>query len=257
MIDSLPLPSADHGHRAFWRATAVARTEAGRYAPAVVSIGIALILALGLRRVVDPTGLFLVGVAIATWSRGWQAGLLAAALATITVDYFFTPPLYSVTVSPTEFPRLAVFVVCALAVNWASDARRIAADRARRESERELAAVFDEAPIGIALIDATGHAFKTNRKLRQMLGYTQGDFRRLSFTKMIHPPGVESDWNLFAELAHGKRHSYQLEKRCVTKSGRMLWTHMTVSLVRSDHGEPQFGIALVAEREEEKREAIH
>jgi len=248
MIDSLPLVTADRRHTAPWKHLAgTVRAEVGRYSPAVACIAAALLLALWLRGTVDPTGLFLVAVAIATWSRGWPTGLLAAGLATITVDYFFTAPLYSISVTRAEVPRLVVFVLCALAVNWASDARRVAAERARRESERQLAALFDEAPIGIALIDAAGHAFKTNRRLQQMLGYSAGEFQRMSFTKVIHPPGVESDWNLFAELAHGKRHSYQLPKRCIAKNGRMLWADVTLSLVRTDDGDPLFGIALVAE----------
>ena len=249
MIDSLPLVSAGRRHRGLWKlAKRLLRVESDRFGPAVASVALALPVALVLRHTIDSTTIFLVAVAAATWSRGWQAGLLAAILATITLDYFFIPPLYSIDVNAADVPQLVVFVLCALAVNWASDSRRVAAERARRESERQLAALFEDAPIGIALIDAAGHAFKTNPKLRQMLGYSESEFRRLSFTRVIHPPGVESDWNLFTELTHGRHHSYQLEKRCVSRDGTMIWARVTVSLVRADNGNPLFGIALVAER---------
>jgi PAS domain S-box-containing protein len=249
MIDGVPLVPFGVGHRGSWRhAGHLARVEAARYGPAVATIAITLGLALALRGLIDPSGLFLVAVAIATWSRGWRSGLLAAVLATVTVDYFFIVPIHSVIVASGGLPRLAVFVLCALVVNWASDARHIAAERARQDSERELAALFDEAPIGIALIDAAGHAFKTNPSLQQMLGYSAGEFRRMSFTKLIHPPGVESDWNLFAELTHARRRSYQLEKHCVAKGGATVPAHITVSLVRTDRGDPLFGIALVERR---------
>ena len=169
--------------------------------------------------------------------------MAAAAVATFTFDYFFTQPLYSVVVTPAELPRLAAFVVCALAVNWATNARRVAMTRALRSSERQFAALFDDAAVGIAFIDATGHAFKTNRTLQNMFGYTAGEFRRFLFTKVMHPSDADTDWNLFAELARGKRSSYQVDKHCLTKDGRMLWARVTASLLVGDRGEPLFGIA--------------
>jgi PAS domain S-box-containing protein len=229
-----------------WSALAgVAQSLVVRYAPAVACVAAALGLSQLLWRAVDPTAVFLAAVAVATWSGGWRAGLLAAGLAAITVDYFFVPPLHSFVVTAADLPRLGVFVACALAVNWAGDARRVAVERALRESERQLRALFDEAPVGIALVNATGHAFKTNRKLQDLFGYNEEEFRSFSFTKVTHPPDVESDWNLFSELVRGKRDSYQLEKQCRTKDGRLVWGNLTVSLVRDDRGQPMFGIAVV------------
>jgi PAS domain S-box-containing protein len=254
MFSSPRATTADQANRRVGRGVrTVARADLMRCAAAVASIGVALALALEFRGMIDATGLFLVAVAIATWSGGWQAGLLAAGLATVTVDYFFTAPLYSVVVTPAELPRLFTFVLCALAVSWATDARRVAAEHALRNSQRQLAAVFDEAPVGIALIDATGHAFKTNRRLEDMFGYTAREFRRFPFTRVMHPPGADVDWNLFAEMIQGGRHSYQLEKRCVAKDGGVLWASMTVSLLRADRGEPTFGIVLVGDITNRKR----
>jgi K+-sensing histidine kinase KdpD len=122
-----------------------ARAELVRYAPALVWTVAALAVAMALRPGVDPTTLFLVAVAGATWSGGWRVGLLAAALATMTVDYFFVAPVYSFVVAVDQLPRLGVFVLCAAAVSWASDARRVKIERALRDSERQLHALFDQA----------------------------------------------------------------------------------------------------------------
>jgi PAS domain S-box-containing protein len=246
MLDTFRVATAGRANGTFWRvAPGVARAQLARWVPAVACIGAALALSLILRGIVDPTGLFLVAVAISTWSAGWQVGVVAAGLATFTFDYFFTRPLHSVLVTPVDLPRLAAFTICALAVNWASDARRVAVARALHESERQFTALFADAPVGLAFINATGHAFKTNRKLQDMFGYSAQEFRRFPFTKVMHPPHADTDWNLFAELAHGTRRSYQLEKHCVTKSGRVLWARLTASLVCGDRGEPLFGIAVM------------
>lgn len=229
------------------------RAELVRYVPAFVWAAGALVVAIMLRPGVDPTTLFLVAVAGATWSGGWRAGLVAAALATIAVDYFFVAPLYSFVIALDQLPRLGAFVLCAAAVSWASDARRVKIERALRDSERQLHALFDEAAVGIALVNAGGHAFKTNRRLRSLFGYSEHEFRTFQFTKITHPAEGESDWNLFAELVHGKQDSYALEKRCYAKNGRAVWANLTVSLVHDEHGAPCFGIVVVEDVSDRKR----
>jgi PAS domain S-box-containing protein len=229
------------------------QAEVVRYAPALGWCAAALAIALVLRSSIDPTTLFLVAVAGATWSGGWRAGLVAAALATIAVDFFFVAPIYSFTVGIDQLPRLGVFVLCASLVSWASDARRVSVERRLSESERQLHALFDEAAIGIALVNASGHAFKTNRQLRDMFGYGEQEFRTFPFTKITHPAQGEADWNLFAELVHGARDSYRLEKRCFAKDGEAVWANLNVSLVRESMGEPLFAIVVVEDIGDRKR----
>ena len=138
-------------------------------------------------------------------------------------------------------------------MNWASDARRIVVSRTLRDTERQFAALFENAPVGIAFIDASGHAFKTNRKLQDMFGYGAREFERFSFTKIMHAPEMEDDWNVFAELVRGKKQSYQIEKHCVTRNGAALWTQLTAFLVRGDRGEPLYGIAVMQDISDRKR----
>ncbi len=225
----------------------------GRYALAIAWIAAALGLALPLRNAIDPTILFLAAVAIATWSGGWRAGLLAAGLATIAVDYFFVSPERSLTIATSGLPRVGVFLACALAVSWASDARRVTVERALRDSERQLHALFDEAAVGIALVNPAGHAFKVNRKLQTMFGYDEREFRGFSFSRIMHHERAEADWNLFTELVNGKRESYSLDKQCFAKNGRLVWGSLTVSLVRHERGAPMFGIVVVDDVTDKKR----
>ena len=229
------------------------RAEVLRYVPALAWTVAALAAALALRPGVDASTLFLVAVAGATWAGGWRAGLLAAALATVAVDYFFVPPVYSFAVPVDQLPRLGVFVLCAAAVSWASDARRVKIERALRDSERQLNALFDEAAVGIALVNASGHAFKTNRQLRTVFGYSEPEFKSFQFTRITHPARGEADWNLFTELVQGKRDAYRLEKRCVAKDGHAVWANLAVSLVRDEAGAPLFGIVVVEDISDRKR----
>ena len=126
------------------------------------------------------------------------------------------------------------------------------AEEALRKSERQFRALFDQAAVGIALVNAAGQVFETNRQLQQQLGYREEEFHYLSVAQVTHPDDLERDWHLFAELLSGQRDYYQLEKRYYRKDGSLVWGNLTVSLVRDERGAPLFGIAIVEDITERK-----
>ncbi len=138
-----------------------------------------------------------------------------------------------------------------MALRTREDRKR--AEEALRESERQFRALFDEAAIGMALVNAVGHSLESNRKLQQMLGYSADELRQMPFTKVTHPDDVPPDWNLFMELVSGRRDQYQIDKRYYRKDGRLVWGSLTMSLVRDERGEPMFAIAMVEDITERKR----
>ena len=58
---------------------------------------------------------------------------------------------------------------------------------------------------------------------------------------------------MFTEVISGERENYHIEKRYYGKDGRLVWGHLTVSLVRDERGEPLFGIGVVEDITERKR----
>ena len=126
-------------------------------------------------------------------------------------------------------------------------------EEALRNSERQFRALFDQAAIGITLVTLAGHAFESNRKLQQMLGYSAEEFHTLHFATVTHPDDLDTDASLFAELVSGRRDYYQIEKRYYRKDGGLVWADLTVSLVRNDGGEPLFGIAIIEDITDRKR----
>jgi PAS domain S-box-containing protein len=133
------------------------------------------------------------------------------------------------------------------------------AEEALRKSERQFRALFDEAAVGIALANAAGHLFESNRTLQLLLGYNAEELSNMPFARLTHPDDVERDWHLFTEVISGERENYHIEKRYYGKDGRLVWGHLTVSLVRDERGAPLFGIGVVEDITERKRaeEALH
>jgi PAS domain S-box-containing protein len=127
------------------------------------------------------------------------------------------------------------------------------AEEALGRSERQFRALFEEASIGIALMDAGGRPFETNRKFQEMLGYSAAELRRMSLTSYTHPDDAQPSWTRFTELLTGKRDHYRIEKRYRRKDGSLLWGNATAYLVRDQRGEPMFAISMVEEITERKR----
>ncbi|WP_260598564.1 PAS domain S-box protein [Sphingomonas endolithica] len=116
---------------------------------------------------------------------------------------------------------------------------------------------FDHAPIGMALVALDGRLMKLNAAFCDLVGYSADEARTLDFQKITHPDDLQADLHLLDALIAGTIPSYQLEKRYIRKSGRVLWSKLSVSMVVGEDGEPKHFISQVqdlsAEREAEAR----
>jgi PAS domain S-box-containing protein len=127
------------------------------------------------------------------------------------------------------------------------------AEDALRRSESRWHAVFDDAVIGIALVDTQGVVLEINPAMQRMLGYSEEELRRMAFRDFTHPDDRDRDLALFKELLEGKRDFYRKEKRYVRKDGRLVWANLSVSLISDEHGQGQFAVGMVEEITGHKR----
>ena len=127
------------------------------------------------------------------------------------------------------------------------------AEEALRESEERFRTTFENAGVGMALVDLQGHPVKSNPTLRQMLRYGEEELSRMAFTEFTHPDDRELDWRLYNELIAGKRDKYEIEKRYLKKDGSVVWGLLIVSLVKDRDGRPVYAIGMVQDITERKR----
>lgn len=105
--------------------------------------------------------LFLLTAVVAALVGGPVPALLAAVLASVLLNYFFTPPLHTLAIDqPGNSVALVVFVLVALLVSGAVD---LAARRSRQANRAEKdATVLAEADrVRAALLAAVGHDLRT------------------------------------------------------------------------------------------------
>ncbi|HEY6935016.1 MAG TPA: DUF4118 domain-containing protein [Marmoricola sp.] len=105
--------------------------------------------------------LFLLTAVVAALYGGWLPALAAAVLASMLLNYYFTPPLHTLAIDqPGNALALVVFVVVAMLVSGAVDlaARRT---RQRDRAEAEARILAEAGKVRTALLAAVGHDLRT------------------------------------------------------------------------------------------------
>jgi PAS domain S-box-containing protein len=111
--------------------------------------------------------------------------------------------------------------------------------------EKQLHQIFDELPIGISLMDAKYRVVRVSAAMADMLGYSALELRGMSFSEFTHPDDVELDRALISQLFAGTIPRYQVEKRYITKDGRIISGQLTATVIRDERGQITFRIATV------------
>jgi PAS domain S-box-containing protein len=118
-------------------------------------------------------------------------------------------------------------------------------ERLLRESEARFQGAFDNAPIGMALVDPDGRWLRVNPALCALLGYAEEELRALSFQDVTHPDDLALDEALVARTLAGEIPGYRLDKRYRRRDGAVVWAELVVSLVRDEAGAPRFFVSQV------------
>ncbi|MFJ6793074.1 putative bifunctional diguanylate cyclase/phosphodiesterase [Streptomyces sp. NPDC091268] len=129
---------------------------------------------------------------------------------------------------------------------------RIDAQQALHASEERFRAVFEGAAIGIGIADLDGNVIEVNDALMQMFGGMDGHVRSRNVSDWGHPDDHPHVWKMYEELVRGERESYRVEKPYYRHDGTVLWTNLTVSLLRDAEGVPQYQLALMEDTTERR-----
>ena len=95
---------------------------------------------------------------------------------------------------------------------------------------------FDNAPIGMAVVDPGGRMLRVNPAFAQMLTMTAEELVGRTFATITHPEDIGADLEQFGEVLAGRSNGYQMEKRYVRPDGGIVHVRMTVTVIRDRRG---------------------
>lgn len=136
-----------------------------------------------------------------------------------------------------------------------------AAEDALRASEQRWRLVQQQAPIGLAIVDAEGTWRAVNPALCDLVGYSEDELLGGKFQDITHPDDLDVDYELLDRFPSEGLAHHRWEKRYLRKDGGVVWILVAVSAVHDDTGRPTHYISQIvditeAKRHEQERERL-
>lgn len=120
-----------------------------------------------------------------------------------------------------------------------------AAEEALRESEERFRSVFRDAGVGMVIVSPEGRFLAANGTFCDYLGYAEEEL----LAKNVESITLAEDWPPFSkklrEAITGDTGLWRFEKRCLHKSGRIVYTESSASLIRDPRGKPKYFVGEV------------
>lgn len=123
-----------------------------------------------------------------------------------------------------------------------------------RNSEKLFRTIYEQAPLGIALIDSrTGRFIQVNAKYCEIAGRTQEEMLKLDFQSITHPDDLQMCLDSMKQMVEGKTRLLNIKKRYLRKDSSIFWVNLTMVPMWSKGEIPRFHIALAEEITEWKK----
>lgn len=119
-------------------------------------------------------------------------------------------------------------------------------------SEELFRNIFEQAIVGIVVGAPDGRLLRFNQTFCDMLEYDSQELAEIDFTKITYHEDLQHELPLFHEIIEGGRREYRVEKRYVTKTGRLIWVDLHVSATFSRENTLQNLVGVLADTTERK-----
>jgi PAS domain S-box-containing protein len=130
------------------------------------------------------------------------------------------------------------------------------AEEALRERETLFRTIFEQAPVGIALIEPSGKLQSFNNIFANFLGYNLTELNRLTFRDITYPDDLVESVEKVEKVLRGEIDSFSLDKRYISKNGDIKWGNLTCTLVRDLKNNPKYFIVIVDDIQARKQAEI-
>jgi len=230
-------------------------------ASAILFVTIALLLMLGLDPWLEMTQtpflLFFGAVPFVALYRGRQAGIIATLLSALIANYFFIPPINSLTMDLVGFGRAFIFVFEGAVISILIGALRRAQKQTKNSlrqleaSEAKLRRLADSNIIGLVSADIYGAITEANDAFLNSLGFTREDLAngRVRWDEMTPADLKPLDVTPYEELVTKGRNT-PYEKAFIGKQGQRVPVVVGAALLENN---PEQIISFILDVSERKR----
>jgi PAS domain S-box-containing protein len=127
------------------------------------------------------------------------------------------------------------------------------AELAKRHSEAQLQAFYELDLVGLTITSLDKGWIRINDCLCKMLEYSEQDLRQMNWAELTHPDDLAADVEQFEKLLANEIDGYALEKRFISRTGKIIPTKLVVRSIRKTNGELDYVVAMVEDITEYKQ----
>lgn len=132
--------------------------------------------------------------------------------------------------------------------------RRKQAEKELQESEMRLRAFFDQASVGMGILDGqTGRFIEVNQRYCAITGRTRAQMLASTFDQITHPEDRPANMHLKQLLTAGEIPEYSLEKRYIRPDGAVVWGNVRATRIASSGRHPAHHLSVVEDITERKK----
>ncbi len=144
----------------------------------------------------------------------------------------------------------------ALQVSFRDITERHQSEVALRESEERFRSLFDQAPVGAAIVSLDYRFVRVNDALCRITGYSTEELLARGFPEITHPEDIAADVANAQLLVAGKINRYSMDKRYIRKTGEPVWVRLSAGIIRDESNNPAYFLPLIEDISERKQAEI-
>ncbi len=122
-----------------------------------------------------------------------------------------------------------------------------------REGEANFRRIFDQSPVGAAIVLTDNRFTRVNKAMCNMMGYSEEEFLTLQVKDISHPDHLAADMEQVRRLSSGEIDLYTAEKRYVRKDGKVIWGRLSVRAIRDAAGRILYFLPFIVDITERKQ----
>lgn len=119
------------------------------------------------------------------------------------------------------------------------------AEAALIDSENRFRSMFEQGAVGTVIASLEGNFLQVNQKFCELVGYSETELFNLKYADITYPDEKRDQTEQWHSLLAGKISNYSQEKRYIRKDRSLVWVKVTISLMRTPIGTPQYAVGVV------------
>ncbi|MES2138768.1 MAG: PAS domain S-box protein [Bacteroidota bacterium] len=121
-------------------------------------------------------------------------------------------------------------------------------------SERRFRAIFEEAPLGIALIDPiTGLIHEINPKYSEIIGRSKSEMNNTDWMSITHPDDLQEGVTQKSLMNEHKLKSFKISKRYIHSDGSTVWGDVSIASIETGDKSQHLQLCMVQDITERKK----